>query len=174
MSDDFSEPEPDIALVRPPDERYVANHPRPEDVFLILEIADSSLPYDRDVKCPLFARNGILQLQTRELEDYREPSAEGYRSKKTYAEDESFNLVAFPKLSIKSVGSLNGGAACGMMARRCPCQPMPHKKRYVCGFTQARYFLAESAARSLGLPEGTVKARLSRGREMLRSKLESL
>jgi Uma2 family endonuclease len=106
LLNDFSEPEPDIALVKPPDDRYIENHPGPKDILLLLEIADSSLSYDRQVKCPLFARSGIIQfcllnLQTRELEDYRDPGPEGYRSKRTYGEDEIFSLVAFPKLSIR-------------------------------------------------------------------------
>ncbi|MBO0721808.1 MAG: Uma2 family endonuclease [Blastocatellia bacterium] len=106
LLNDFSEPEPDIVLHAPPDERYLESHPTPKDIFLVLEIADSSLAYDRDIKCPLFARNGILHfcllnLQNRELEDYREPSPNGYRRKHTYTEGESFNLVAFPKISIK-------------------------------------------------------------------------
>jgi len=106
LLNDLSEPEPDIALVQTPDERYIENHPRPADIFWVLEIADTSLAYDRDVKCPLFARNGIIQfcllnLQTRELEDYRDPGPEGYRSKKTYREGESFDLVAFTAVSIR-------------------------------------------------------------------------
>lgn len=106
LLNDFSEPEPDIVLVAPPDERYLENHPKPEDIFLVLEIADSSLVYDRDEKGPLFAQNGVVQycllnLQSRELEDYRDPSSNGYRSKQTYTEDQSFTLVAFPKISIK-------------------------------------------------------------------------
>lgn len=106
LLNDFSEPEPDIVLVALPDERYLENHPKPEDIFLVLEIADSSLAYDRDEKGPLFAQNGIIQycllnLQSRELEDYREPSSNGYRSKRTYTEEQSFALVAFPKISIK-------------------------------------------------------------------------
>jgi len=106
LLNDFSEPEPDIVLVAPPDERYLENHPKPEDIFLVLEIADSSLVYDRDEKGPLFAQNGVVQycllnLQSRELEDYREPSSNGYRSKRTYTEEQSFTLVAFPKISIK-------------------------------------------------------------------------
>src|SRR5581483_583409 len=52
-----SEPEPDIVLVVPSDERYLEHHPLPDDIFLVLEIAESSLAYDRDVKCPLFAQN---------------------------------------------------------------------------------------------------------------------
>ncbi len=106
LLNDFSEPEPDIVLVAPPDERYLENHPKPKDIFLVLEIADSSIFYDRDEKGPLFARNGIVQycllnLQSRELEDYREPSPNGYRRKQTYTEEQSFTLVAFPKISIK-------------------------------------------------------------------------
>lgn len=106
LLNDFSEPEPDITLLAPPDERYLENHPTPKDIFLVLEIADSSLAYDRGEKGPLFAQDGIIQfcllnLQSRELEDYREPSPNGYRSKRTFTEEQSFNLVAFPKVSIK-------------------------------------------------------------------------
>jgi len=101
-----SEPEPDIVLVTPNDDLYLDNHPTPKDIFVILEIADTSLAYDRDVRCPLFARNGVVQfcilnVQDREMEDYRDPGPNGYRSKQTYGENESFNLVAFPKVSVK-------------------------------------------------------------------------
>jgi len=103
---DFSEPEPDLVLAAPPDERYLEHHPMPKEVFLVLEIADRSLAYDRDVKGPLFARNGILQfcllnVRDRELEDYRDPGPSGYRRKQTYTEDQSFNLVAFPKVAVR-------------------------------------------------------------------------
>jgi len=106
LLNDFSEPEPDIVLAAPPDDRYLENHPTPKDIFLVLEIAESSLAYDREVKCPLFAQNDIIQfcllnLHNRELEDYREPEPGGYRTKQTYGENESFNLVAFPKVSVK-------------------------------------------------------------------------
>jgi Uma2 family endonuclease len=110
LLNDYSEPEPDITLVAPPDERYLDHHPKPKDIFLVLEIAESSLAYDRDEKGPLFARNGIIQfcllnLQNRELEDYRHPRRDGYRSKQTYSENQSFNLVAFPKITVR-VGDL--------------------------------------------------------------------
>ncbi|HKQ76959.1 MAG TPA: Uma2 family endonuclease [Blastocatellia bacterium] len=106
LLNDYSEPEPDIILVAPPEDRYFDHHPTPKEIYLVLEVADSSLPYDRDVKCPLFAYNKIIQfcllnLQNRELEDYRQPSRNGYRSKQTYSEDEVFNLVAFPEVSIE-------------------------------------------------------------------------
>lgn len=107
--DDFSEPEPDIALLKPPLEKYDDAHPTPEDAYLVMEIAESSIEKDRR-KAAKYARNGILQyliinLNTDEIEDYREPSADGYRFKKTYTKDESFNLAAFPDVEIK-VGDL--------------------------------------------------------------------
>lgn len=110
LLNDRSEPEPDVTLVAGPDTKYLEHHPAPNDIFLVLEIADSSLAFDREVKGPLYGRNGIrqfclLNLQDRELEDYRDPGPHGFRGKQTYGEDEAFSLVAFPMISIK-VGDL--------------------------------------------------------------------
>jgi len=103
--DDFSEPEPDIVLAKAPLSNYALRHPAPKDILLIMEIADSSVAIDRQ-KAQKYAENSIAQylilnLNTNEIEEYREPSAEGYRFKKTYTKDESFNLVAFPDVSVK-------------------------------------------------------------------------
>jgi len=57
--DERSEPEPDIALLRPRADFYTDSHPRPEDVLLLIEVADLSLEKDRRVKVPLYARHGI-------------------------------------------------------------------------------------------------------------------
>lgn len=75
---DHSEPEPDIALLHWREDFYKGSNPVPEDVFLIIEVADSSARYDREVKVPLYARHGIpevwlLDLQQRRLEVYRSP-----------------------------------------------------------------------------------------------------
>jgi Uma2 family endonuclease len=56
---DFSEPEPDLALLRLRDDFYRDAHPTPADVLLIIEVADTTLAYDRQVKVPLYARAGI-------------------------------------------------------------------------------------------------------------------
>jgi Uma2 family endonuclease len=106
---DFSQPEPDIALLVPPIENYDLGHPTPKDIYLVMEIADSSIEKDRR-KAINYGQNGIrqyllLNLNTNEIEDYREPSADGYRFKKTYTENESFSLAAFPDVEIK-VGDL--------------------------------------------------------------------
>ena len=55
----FSEPEPDIVLLKPRADSYASNHPAEADVLLIIEVADSSLEFDRDVKLPLYAQAGI-------------------------------------------------------------------------------------------------------------------
>ena len=59
--DAFSEPQPDLVLLRPREDFYRAAHPGPADVLLVIEIADSSLRYDRDVKASLYARHGIVE-----------------------------------------------------------------------------------------------------------------
>ena len=57
-----SEPEPDVTVLRPRDDFYAAGHPVPEDVLLLIEVSDTSLEYDRDVKVPLYARAGIPEV----------------------------------------------------------------------------------------------------------------
>ena len=76
-------PQPDVALLRLPIERYAAAHARPVDVLLVIEVADTSPEYGREVKIPLYARAGIpeawlVSLPTVEIEVYRKPSPQGY------------------------------------------------------------------------------------------------
>lgn len=104
--DNFSEPEPDIVLAKPPRKKYLENHPTPPDILLVMEISDTTLAYDRDDKALAYSRNGIqqyllLNLQNETLEDYREPNADGYGAKRTYRSGDVFNLVAFPEIEIK-------------------------------------------------------------------------
>ena len=54
-----SEPEPDFTIARNCEDDYLSHHPYPEDILLVIEIADSSLDYDRQVKLPLYAEAGI-------------------------------------------------------------------------------------------------------------------
>ena len=56
---DFSEPQPDIALLKPRKDFYSKSHPTAEDVLLVIEVADTSVNYDRNVKLPLYARADI-------------------------------------------------------------------------------------------------------------------
>ncbi|HMV51515.1 MAG TPA: Uma2 family endonuclease [Blastocatellia bacterium] len=102
---DISEPEPDVVVAKPSSTDYEDHHPTPEEIFLIVEVAETSLNVDRKRKLPLYAQAGIqqfciLNLRDEEVEDYRDPASEGYRNKQTYKASQSFNLVAFPKIKI--------------------------------------------------------------------------
>lgn len=66
-----SEPEPDISLLRPKRDYYASAHPTPTDVLLVVEVADSSLSYDRNVKIPLYAEAGIPEVWIMALEEVR-------------------------------------------------------------------------------------------------------
>jgi Uma2 family endonuclease len=72
----FSEPQPDVALLQPREDFYRTGHPNGAEMFLVVEVSDSSLHYDRQVKVPLFARHGvpevwIVDLEHRQLHFYR-------------------------------------------------------------------------------------------------------
>ncbi|MDC0832570.1 Uma2 family endonuclease [Geitlerinema sp. CS-897] len=74
----LSEPEPDFAIVRMREDNYLKTHPQPEDIFLVIEIADSSLQFDREVKLPVYAEAGIenvwiFNLISDRLETYTQP-----------------------------------------------------------------------------------------------------
>ncbi|MFY9610566.1 MAG: Uma2 family endonuclease [Blastocatellia bacterium] len=56
---DFSEPQPDLALLKPRKDFYSTSHPTVADVLVVIEVADASADYDRNVKLPLYARAGI-------------------------------------------------------------------------------------------------------------------
>ncbi len=73
-----SEPEPDFAIVRQRSDHYLSGHPTPKDILLVIEIADSSLDYDREVKRSLYAEAAIahywlFNLIEQCLELYSEP-----------------------------------------------------------------------------------------------------
>ena len=81
--DDYSEPQPDIALLRWRDDFYRSANPRTADVLLIIEAANSSLQFDRERKIPLYARHDIpevwlFDLKQQRLEAYRKPVAGEY------------------------------------------------------------------------------------------------
>jgi Uma2 family endonuclease len=59
--DFFTEPEPDVVLLKPRADFYASAHPGPADILLIIEIADSSIDYDREVKTGVYARKGVRE-----------------------------------------------------------------------------------------------------------------
>ncbi len=98
--DRYSAPQPDLALV-PWTRGNAKRHPAPEEVFLIIEVADSSLEYDRAEKLRAYATTGIrefwlLNLQDDTLEIYRQPEGPAYREQLTIPADGTPAPLAFP------------------------------------------------------------------------------
>lgn len=97
----YSEPQPDVALLRSREDFYEAEHLGPGDVGLVVEVADRSVEGDRGVKAPLYGRAGILEFWLVDLaagvvEVYREPGVEGYRSVRRLGPGETLAPLAFP------------------------------------------------------------------------------
>jgi Uma2 family endonuclease len=109
---DYSEPEPDIALVQPRTDFYKSAHPGPDDVLLIIEVADTTLRLDRKIKAPLYARHGIpeywvIDLERDELERYRDPHEVTYARIDRPDVSAPLALVAAPTLQLR-VGAVFG------------------------------------------------------------------
>lgn len=79
-----SEPQPDIALLRPRPDFYRGAHPTPADVLLLVEVADTTLAYDTQIKLPLYARHGIPEVWLVDLTNqrfivHRSPTSAGFQ-----------------------------------------------------------------------------------------------
>lgn len=103
--DEYSEPEPDLALLKPRKDFYANAHPTPSDILLIIEVSDTSFEYDRDVKLPLYAKVGIpeawlIDLQNEKIEIHRQPVANRYKISTTLKRGASFQSPAIAGASI--------------------------------------------------------------------------
>lgn len=112
---DESLPQPDIAMLRPREDFYGEHHPGPEAVLLLIEVADTSLRYDREAKSVLYAAAGIadywiVNLAAKHIEVYREPRPDGYRTTTRYMPGESLSPFAFPDVTL-NVSEILGTAA---------------------------------------------------------------
>lgn len=100
---DLSEPQPDLTLLKPVPDFYKSRHPGPQDALLVVEVADSSLSFDKGRKLPLYARMGITEawivvLQTRTIEICRGPAGDSYRDTAVVQEPDRVSPAAFPDL----------------------------------------------------------------------------
>ncbi len=103
---DSSEPEPDITLLAWRDDFYASAHPGPQDVLLLIEVADSTADSDRNEKLPLYARAGIpevwiVNLRDRRVEVYTEPDGVGYNSVRYYGPGDSVAPLHFPDIALE-------------------------------------------------------------------------
>jgi Uma2 family endonuclease len=100
-----SEPQPDVILLERRDDFYASALPEAPDVRVLIEVADSSLSYDRLTKFPLYARAGVVEawlvdVDGRRIEIHRGPSARGHRDVRSPGPDETFASLAFPDVAV--------------------------------------------------------------------------
>ncbi|MBX7218753.1 MAG: Uma2 family endonuclease [Blastocatellia bacterium] len=102
---DFSEPEPDMAVLKYREDYYTESHPTPQDTLLVIELSDTTLAYDRKTKVPLYARAGIpevwiLDLNTDTIEVFNEPVRGKYKTRKSFQRGETLVSPQLPKLHL--------------------------------------------------------------------------
>jgi Uma2 family endonuclease len=99
-----SEPVPDLMLLRPRDDFYSTSLPVAADVFLIVEVADSSLERDREDKLPIYAKAGIVEvwivnLPEQQIEIYRDPNPAGYTTVQIARGADEVSPLSLPEIS---------------------------------------------------------------------------
>jgi Uma2 family endonuclease len=108
--DRYNEPEPDLVLLRPQADFYASRLPGASDILLIIELAESSLDYDREVKAPLYAGAGVAEywiadLNSSQLLCYSDPAEGAYRTLRHRGRGEAVTPGQIPEYSI-AIGDL--------------------------------------------------------------------
>lgn len=100
-----SEPEPDIAVVRLSQNEYADQHPTPSEIFLLVEVADTTLENDLKQKALTYAKAGIadywiLDVNDRQVYVLRTPTPEGYQQETVFGLDSVLVPLAFPGIEV--------------------------------------------------------------------------
>ena len=103
--DDTSEPQPDVTLLQRRTDFYASGHPQPPDILLLIEVSDTTVETDRDVKIPLYAEQGIVEvwlvnINEQCVEVYREPTPTGYQNVQKFYRGQTLSIQAFPDINI--------------------------------------------------------------------------
>jgi len=112
---EFSEPQPDLMLLKRRADFYSGKLPESVDVLLLIEVSDSSLSFDQGIKLNLYARYGVAEywvvdVEGRRVVTYREPTAKGYIRKAEFQAPDVLTPQAFPGVKIV-VGEIFGETA---------------------------------------------------------------
>jgi len=102
---EHSEPQPDLALLHSRPDFYAGAHPGPQDVLLVVEVAETPAAYDRAVKVPLYARSGVpevwlVDLAGARVEVYRRPAPQGYQEVQAVRRGEALAPLTLPELGL--------------------------------------------------------------------------
>ncbi len=111
--DAYSEPEPDVVLLRPRADFYAGGHPLAADVLLAVEVSDTSIDYDREVKLPLYAQAGLsevwlIDLQKSRIEVYARPQGDAYQQRVEVTADATLTSPTVAGLELVAADVLGG------------------------------------------------------------------
>jgi Uma2 family endonuclease len=103
--DRCSEPQPDVALLRPRRDDYAKAHPTPSEILLIIEVSDTTLAFDREQKAAAYARAAIPEYWIVDLTGdrviiMRQPAPTGYRDNRTAGRGQELSLQALPDMKV--------------------------------------------------------------------------
>ena len=109
---DFSEPQPDVSLLRWRDDDYREKHPTPADVLLVIEVADTTVVKDRTIKVPLYARSDVpeawlVNIPDERVEVYSEPAGGAYQRAEVFGRGDDARPQTVEGLVV-NVGELLG------------------------------------------------------------------
>jgi Uma2 family endonuclease len=104
--DDYNLPQPDLVVAKLREDYYEAQHPRVEDTFLLLEISDSSIEYDREVKLAVYAISGIREYWIEDISNdllivFCDPEGDRYRTCLSFRRGDVCASLAFPDIQIR-------------------------------------------------------------------------
>ena len=102
----YTEPQPDIVVLKPRVDYYASKRHSPEDTLLVIEVSDTTLRYDRNRKAPLYAKSGVSELWIENLENdvilvFRDPGPETFATLLTFHRGESISMQAFPEIVLQ-------------------------------------------------------------------------
>ena len=97
----YSEPEPDVAVLHYRPDFYATDHPAAEDIYLLIEVAETTLAYDRTIKLPMYAKAGVLEvwiinLNDNSVEVHRQPTADRYAFTQRLTSTDTLTVSALP------------------------------------------------------------------------------
>jgi Uma2 family endonuclease len=104
----YSEPEPDLAVLNWRDDFYFDQHPTPAEVIFLIEVADSTLEKDREIKLPIYAQANIsevwiVNLRARQVEIYTSPKGAEYQQFKIFKPGDLLEGTLVPNLKIEQI-----------------------------------------------------------------------
>lgn len=115
---DWTEPEPDIVVFKPRSDFYETKKATAADVLLVLEVSDTSLRYDLEIKLPYFALAGIPEVWIEDVNGdivhvFREPSGDAYATSLEFRRGDSISPLAFPDIRFSISDLVGPGSTSG-------------------------------------------------------------